>query len=379
MKKESVDIERIQEFILSFAEGNFSKRAIISQDRDDTDTILAGINMLGEELETMTVSRDYFLSIYNAIADLLFVVDNDGTISDVNNAVCEKLKINRSDIINTKIGALFTTDRSFELIMNKFMNGRASDSFETNLKSDKTKLPVRCTVSKLRDENTGQEGFVITATDISFEKAVEKEILNTIITTEEKEKTRVAYDLHDSLGQELNAIKMYFNSAAKFRNDKERFDSIISTCKKLIDGSIDSVREIARDLMPKVLEDGELFSALDELTSSIAAIIAIEKQLPETEFNLSQENKVKIYRIVQEFLSNTLKHSGASQIALSAGKNRNNYYFSISDNGQGFDKNMSYLGNGVRNIETRLKALDAEYVYNSKPDHGTSLKFELRR
>ena len=377
MKNGNVDIERIQEFILSFAEGNFSKRAEISPRRDDTDTILAGINMLGEELESLTVSRDYFLSIYNAISDLLIVVDNDGKIKNVNDAVCRKLQSSRDELIGKNVEGLFGYEKKFDTMISHFQNEKESYLFETSILHNKTNLPVRCFIAKITDEIVSLDGYVITAMDISFEKAVEKEILNTVIATEEKEKTRIAYDLHDSLGQELNAIKMYFNVAMRSKDNAEKFDSIMNECGQLLDQSIESVRKIAKDIMPKALEDGELFSALSELSNSISKIITVENRLPEDEFTLSKESKVKVYRIIQEFFANTLKHSGASQLGLSAGTTRNGYYFKVEDNGKGFNKTSSKLGNGVKNIETRLKTLEAEYDYTSKINEGTILNFEL--
>lgn len=377
MKNNNVDIERIQELILSFAEGDFSKRAEISSSRDDTDTVIAGINMLGEELESITVSRDYFLSIYNAISELLIIVDGTGKIADVNNSVCQKLHVARKDIIGENINYLLGEEKEFDEFSERYSKGQFIDSIETNIGVGDFQLPVRCSVSKI--ENDSHKGCVIIASDISFEKKVEKELLNTIITTEEKEKTRIAYDLHDSLGQELNAIRMYFDIAMRFKDNGEKFNTIINTCKKLVDGSIDSVRKIAKDLMPKALEDGELFSALNELSFSISNIIEVNKRLPDVEFRLATDKKVKIYRVIQEFFSNTMKHAGATQLELSAGKSKDCYFFQISDNGKGFEKKTSKLGNGVKNIETRLKALEAQYVYTSKKEIGTTLKFELNR
>lgn len=381
MKKTEVDIEKIHDLIFKLSTGDFTSKVKVSKKADYTDTIISGINMLGEELESITVSRDYFSSIYNAISDLLVVVNKEGNILKVNKAVLDKLKSQEDSIISKNVLLFFPEEgkRTVNKVISSFKNGKSNQSFEAAFSFNDIRFPVRCSVSKIIDHKANHEGFLIIASDITFEKKMEQEIINAIIFTEEKEKTRIAYDLHDSLGQELNAIKMYFDVALRSQADRDKFGSIITDCKKLIDNSIDSVRAIAKDLMPKALEDGELFYALNELSSSYSHIIDIDKNFPEVEYRLSLIKKVKIYRIIQEFISNTIKHAQASKIELVSNSKKDKYYFILKDNGVGFDKSKVKLGNGIKNIETRLKALNALYSFASTTNKGTTLKFEICR
>lgn len=381
MKKETVDIEKIHELIFSFAEGDFTKRGSISSERGVTDSIIAGVNMLGEELESTTVSRDYLLSIYNSASDLMFVVDNNGIIIDLNNSVVNRLNVDRTDLIGEKVGNIFHGNEKGAIgdLIKRIRGDQKSISFNSSLSFNCISFPIRGSISRVFGRHIKDVRYLITVTDISLEKKQEQEILTTIISTEEKERTRLAYDLHDSLGQELNAIRMYFDVATRFKNDRVKFNSIVSDCKGLIDKSIQSVRTIAKDLMPKELEDGKLFCATKELSSSFAKLIKIRLRFPETEYALSIDKKVNIYRIVQEFITNTLKHSEGTEVIIDTKSDDSSYFFTISDNGCGFVDSDSTKGNGLKNMETRLKALKAEYSFTSKINEGTELKFKLPR
>ena len=94
------NIYKIQKTIIDFANGDFHKRLELLDNNSDLDTILAGINMLGEELEDKTISRDYFSSIFNSVSDVLIVFNSKGIITDVNLASEEAFQTAKENIIS---------------------------------------------------------------------------------------------------------------------------------------------------------------------------------------------------------------------------------------------------------------------------------------
>lgn len=378
MKKvEIVDIEEIQELLFSFAEGDYSRRLEISENSDERDIIVSGINMLGEELESSTVSKDYFKSIYNAISDAVIVTDINGEITSFNSAL-ESITGESSDtIIGMDVRDFYPSDYSRHVLNSVIKKGSSYAPFEHTVIIDDELRHYSCTISKILSKYDVHEGFLIIAKDITVEKKLEFEVLNAIITTEEKEKKRLAYDLHDALGQELNSVKMFFDSLLHMNKSSKTYNEVLTTCKQIIDDCISTTRNLSYNLMPKSLEEGALFSAVQELSARNNRILKFRFEIPQKEYPVNIEKKINIYRIYQEFISNSIKHGGATEVFVKSSTRKGKYYFEFSDNGNGFDITRVSRGRGLKNISSRLKVIGADYKINSVPDEGTCLKFSF--
>ena len=210
MKAEIVDIDEIQEIIIAYANGDFSKRMNLIDENETRNVIAAGINMLGEELQATMISRDYFSSIYNAISDIMFVFDKNWNIIDINQATQQKLGLIKTNIVNTEISSIIDND---DIIDNSnIINEKnlSSITFETDLTDkDNIAFPVSCSISKIRIGNELEHDYLLIAKDITEKKNQEQKIFRAIVYAQENERKRLAYDLHDSFGQELNAIRMF--------------------------------------------------------------------------------------------------------------------------------------------------------------------------
>jgi two-component system NarL family sensor kinase len=231
------------------------------------------------------------------------------------------------------------------------------------------------TLSKIQSRFEVQEGILVISKDVTKERNMEGEILNTIIDTEEKERRRLANDLHDALGQELNSVKMMFESLILMDKRTDRFKEVLELCKNTINGCIENTRSLSYDLMPKTLEDEKLFNAFEELEKSHRGLLNIILIIPEKEYDISKVRKINIFRIVQEFITNTLKHSGANELIIESFIEDHKYCFEIMDNGSGFDVKKKPTGSGLRNIKTRLKVIDSSFELSSSSTSGTKLKF----
>ena len=381
MKTEIINLDEIQETIIAFANGDFRKRLKISEDRDARDSIVSGVNMLGEELELTMISRDYFGSIYNAVTDILIVTDLNGIISDVNKAAEEKLGIHKDDLIN-KNANILVSDRSLRLrrtIMAAFQSGKAHYKFETTFADPKGfRFPVSCSISKIVNRHNEHDGYLIIAKDITDEKNREQHLLKVIVSTQEKERKRLAYDLHDSLGQELNAIKMYLNSLDYIDKSSSNFSRTFDECKQMLDQSINTVRDLSFDLMPKSLENGNLCYAVEQLANNLGGICQIKCDFLHENLGLDKEVQILIYRVFQEFISNSMKHAKATCINLKVNRVNSRVIFALSDNGVGFVEENIVAGNGIHNMQSRLEAINANYKLKSQLNEGTQLKFLLQ-
>ena len=157
----------------------------------------------------------------------------------------------------------------------------------------------------------------------------------------------------------------------------EAYIEALETCKSLLNNSVQAVRDICFDLMPKSLETGGLFFACSELIVKLKQVCVIEYNFPNFEISLSKENQTILYRIIQEFLSNSIKHSECTKIKFSIIHTKNKIQIRLGDNGKGFDMYKVIKGNGLHNIISRIEVLQIKHDFKSELKKGTSLKLYI--
>lgn len=198
------------------------------------------------------------------------------------------------------------------------------------------------------------------------------------IGTLESERARIASDLHDELGPILLSVKYNMNSL-----DIHSEDDICTLEKtnKTIDASIARIREISNNLMPSVLLRKGLVVALEE------SIENLKKMNPliitfhyESMPSLSNEKQINIYRIVQEIINNTQKHSKATDLLITLDTTNQKLTLSTADNGIGFDYRAALKegkGIGLRNLLSRTEILHGDMFLDSIVGNGTRYTFEI--
>jgi two-component system NarL family sensor kinase len=195
---------------------------------------------------------------------------------------------------------------------------------------------------------------------------------------EQKERIRIARDLHDSIGQMLSVIKMNVSNIQHEQPDNK----ITGATLELVDNTIVEVRNISHNLIPEELNFG-LFTALedmcDKINQSNTTQVSINVPDEVREHQFEKTNELSIYRIVQEVLSNMVKHSQASQIAIDVLQQEKNLTIAIKDNGKGFDTaqiNKS-KGLGWKNIAARVNMLDGKMQVRSEQLTGTQIEITI--
>ena len=194
---------------------------------------------------------------------------------------------------------------------------------------------------------------------------------------EEKERKRIARDLHDGLGGVLAGIKM---NLSKISEKQQMSDNSLDKILDKVDYSLVELRRIAQNMLPEVLLRLGLDAAIQDLCSFYRTVdLKIEYLSFQIEHNISQQNQLIIYRIVQELLSNSIKHSGASWVLLQCSQNQNTFFITIEDNGRGFeiDKLSEHKGMGLDNIKNRVAYLSGKLEIDSKPGEGATIHIEL--
>ncbi|MEO6733998.1 MAG: ATP-binding protein [Ferruginibacter sp.] len=369
--------KRFKQIIFQLSEyssGRFDKTFPLSPQLDDVDAIISGINMLGEELKAITISRDYFTNIFNSISDMVFILNNKGVIEEVNRSAEQQLKFERGDLKGKFIKVVLKDNHfSCRKIIKELNNNPFPVSGETNFyTSEGLMIPVKINASFFKTERRRPQLILLTAADISFQLKTENLIIRTIINTQEKERQRLAKDLHDSLTQQLSAIKFYIITTAEMITRQQQ-KMILLKSNEALATLITDMRNICFNLMPKTLEEFGLVKAVKELCNHSyykqKAFINIRQNTPLPDF--IPELKIDLYRVIQEFMTNAFKHGESSKIDIIFTYRKKNLKIHLSDNGKGFDIRQPANGMGLQNVRSRVKLHNGQLKLGSSIGQGT--------
>ena len=209
---------------------------------------------------------------------------------------------------------------------------------------------------------------------------LQKEMANAEITALEKDRYRIATDLHDDLAPMLSAVKMKISSFDLVQEDDLQQ---LSSCNEIINDMSRKMREISFDLMPVTLVNKGVFMAIEEFVQQVSkqSPLNIQVHLPEKkDNNLPGPSAIHIYRIVKELVQNCQKHARATQLKIQFQSTPNKLILITEDNGTGFDYNRAIdkkSGLGLNSILNRIEMLNAVAQVESETGKGTIYKIEI--
>lgn len=194
----------------------------------------------------------------------------------------------------------------------------------------------------------------------------------------EKDRVRMAADLHDELGPLLSQIKFRVNSLEPVdEDDREQRD----LSSHQIDEVIERVRGIARNLMPGSLVRKGLRPALEETAAGFSKNTPLQVKLEFlTTREVQEDRSINIYRVIQEIAHNTLRHANASQLLIRIWEEAGKLTILCEDNGKGFDFEAMLKENrglGLRNLKSRIEIMGGRFNVLSKADKGTQYLFQI--
>ncbi|KAA1245863.1 tetratricopeptide repeat protein [Aquimarina sp. RZ0] len=213
-------------------------------------------------------------------------------------------------------------------------------------------------------------------------KSQELKSIHAMIDGQEKERKRIAQDLHDRLGSMLSVVKIHYKSVEenleKMKSDaKGQYDQ----ANKLLDEACVAVREISHNMVSGVLTKFGLIPALQELKNNVENAAKIEVELIDYGFDdrVDNELEISIYRIVQELIGNILKHANATEISIQLLKKEAIINITVIDNGDGFDTTHihTFSGMGIKGIQSRVENLNGEVLFDSGRGNGTTVTIDI--
>jgi len=218
---------------------------------------------------------------------------------------------------------------------------------------------------------------------LKHQKAITKQKekgLSAIIEATENERSRIAKDLHDGVGQQLAAIKLQFGAFNKQLknqlpinlNDVERFE-------KLVDNTSADVRNISHEMMPKSLQDNGLIKAIEQLLENTLKPAAIHYNFEHfgLEVRLKKKLELALFRILQELLKNIINHANAKEVAVQLINNKKSVIFIVEDNGIGMEKGKKTNGIGLLSLKSRVSDIKGEINFEPSPISGTLVTLRI--
>jgi signal transduction histidine kinase/ligand-binding sensor domain-containing protein len=218
------------------------------------------------------------------------------------------------------------------------------------------------------------------------ERSLHEEFSRRLIESQEAERKRIAAELHDSLGQNLLIAKnQLFLVQEMSGNGDGRIQPKLKQVADSVDAALDEARTISHQLRPFQLERLGLTQAIRSMVKQTAdsTRIPIRSQIELVDALLPDPSEVMLYRILQEALSNMIKHADAAEVQITVGRQGRHIRMVVQDDGRGFDAeellhpDNSSRGLGLTGFQERTKLLGGHFHCDSAPGCGTTLTFEI--
>lgn len=208
----------------------------------------------------------------------------------------------------------------------------------------------------------------------SFLKEQELKLTNTYALAQNEERSRIARELHDSIGGNLAAIKLQMMNINK---NKDLKDTIVDQ----LDNTYQQVREISHNLIPKNINQTAFTNYISDYIHTIEKVtdpnITFVPHPREKINNIDDQRKVEIFGIIQELLTNSLKHAKAKVIEICLNAYKDSIEILFEDDGIGFDQKQVVKGIGLQNIRNRLKLLKAHMDIDTAINRGTAIRIQI--
>jgi signal transduction histidine kinase len=216
------------------------------------------------------------------------------------------------------------------------------------------------------------------AVAVDLSERIARDALRRVVDAQELERRRLARELHDETGQALTSILLGLRSLEEtLQTDASR--AATAELRELVVATLQDVRRLAVELRPSVLDDFGLVAALENLTSSFTQQTGIQVDFGAAlgERRVPGEVETALYRIVQESLTNVVKHARARRVSISLTRMEGSVKAVIEDDGQGFDPAAPDGGHGLIGMRERLALLGGRLQVESGPDGGTTIAAEV--
>jgi PAS domain S-box-containing protein len=336
----------------------------------------------GEQVFTLKGADQAYRVLVEAMNEGAVTVGTDGTVLYANTRFATMLKTPLEKVLGIPISS-FIALRERPALRN-FLETSAKQNTTTEttlLAADDSEISVHLSGNPLPD--VGVSGICVVVTDITQRKVIEKarrDLSHNILEAQEKERQRVARELHDGVNQLLSSTKHRLHSIETRLTGQKAIRRNVIQVRDLVERTIGEIRSISRNLRPSELDDLGLTPAIRTLGAEFSkrTRIRVDFALADPTRPLTSEVELTIYRIVQESLSNVEKHARATRVHLELTQSRGQVGLHVRDNGRGFVEggtNGSHWG--LINMRERASYVNGTIEVQSQPGKGTTIELKV--
>ena len=206
---------------------------------------------------------------------------------------------------------------------------------------------------------------------ISLKQSFEKELAESQLEIREETLRNISWELHDNIGQLMTLAKIQTQNA---HQDPKKIDE----AAEIIGNALTELRALSKSINPESLNSRDILESLKLEIDRFNRLKFIDAQLNVIgeNFEISSKDQIILFRILQEFFSNTIRHSQATQLTLKLTYSKDQLNITSSDNGTGFNVDGIADGIGLKNMKKRAELIGAKLNLDSTPNQGTTLKID---
>jgi PAS domain S-box-containing protein len=353
---------------------------------EDGDIILEGIiSDITKQKETehiLKISEEKYKAQYDYFPIPIYTIKKknaDLYFADVNNAAKKYPFVKAEEIIGRNVTDFVQSKE--EMVLLDVLN----ETFK--IKQDqKLEMAYRFKTTGVKRNITAVIGFVppdsvlLSTIDITDKRNAQQKVYHAMINAEERERSRIAKELHDGVSPILSATKLYIQTLLNLKDEKARGE-ISNKINNTINEAIQSVSDISNKLSPHILQNFGLSTAIQSFFDKITEITNIHHSFfYNINSKLDEDIEVNIYRILVELINNTVKYANAKNIIINIQEKGDVIKIFYEQNGNGFDieevRNKS-KGMGLYNLDNRINLLNGDFDIESDIKTGLKIKITI--
>lgn len=299
----------------------------------------------------------------------------------VNQAAINLTGFSEEELLNMVPRDLLATDQNqkyYDSLRDGDWNGHLlfEESFK---KKDGGEFPVELSLDQF--ELDGQTYICGFARDITKRVKAERQIISTILSTEDKERSRISKELHDSVGQTLSAISLHLDSLTKISNLSDFEVNKIKNIENLLKEAIAESRSVSHNLMPPALTDLGFTFAVENMLNSLEGVgeTKFSFHSNESDIIVPKEIEFALFRITQEAINNIIKYAEATEATIQYLIFNDLISLSIEDDGKGFDMKIANKNHnfGLDSMNNRAVSMGGELTIDTTPGKGTGIQVSI--
>jgi len=358
-----------------------------------TMVVMRDITERKEAEEALRESEERFRSIFEKSRDAICLIDSEGRYLMVNDAMCELTGVSRDELVN-KHYSTFMDKETHELMEQHWLQRKrgepAPDRYEFKLIRTDGDIRIIDNVPTVIHFQDKPPLTLTILRDVTERRRMEdalESMRSKLLNLQESERSKISRVLHDTIGQNIGILDFNLATIVEILDETslESISGLIDNMRNVIRETGDKLRDISSGLHPRLVQELGLVAGVRNLIDRFqgATWIEVHSSIQLDELQIDESVAVNLYRIVQEALTNIVKHSKCSSVLFEMAVDDGRLGVMVKDNGTGFSledvsqRDIEQRGMGLFIMEERAKAIDGRLQIHSLPDQGTKVQVEV--